>query len=625
MEDSGIWFEDGAGIVIGWGGMWGEDRKGNPVLLHRFPICPVEIIRSTSADGQEEEFVKVKFMTASKQEKTAIVTTHDLKAFNASNPIVRAGWVPPAQTASGKVSDCLQAALFGSDLPTKQGYSQAGWNNETIHVCPGHELFTGQSAKMLEVKGDYAAWKAAVLQLCTDSPACALAMAQAFGGFLRGVVPLRSGHSAFMYLHGEKSRGKSTILEVVASIRGPASKGGNMLDSHSSKVGVEGFFSAANHSFFTIDELDDILREMGGVSKLMFFSNGGGRAKGDGQGSVTVGKTWNLTAIASGNVALSSLSRDDMKAEALGSRVFELDIMDNEIHTFRKLKELDPAKTTLKSNYGHGYALAIDYIATHRAELIENYNTFYEELTSDYALRHFDKEKRLAEFVCLGSVGAKLLGVIVGKEAEITALSALDCVIGRYKYEEEEQTDDEELRALGMLDTLKNFVADNAARFRWEGYAFSATQTKEAQQQEANNLTLESIRGGALGVVKTVRIMSGRADIEGEILLNPKGEELLQKFAGLSSHELMNAAKKIGALKTNDEQNKSKLGKTRRESLGVARALCIEIKPGLKIQQQQILPLLAFDELEIPFSFDSIKSFREWDEHNETLPINPED
>ena len=588
-----IWFS-GGGFTISTNGITQtkQSKKGEDYedLIHDFPVCPVELITSINADKTKSVSVKVRFMTADGEEDTVILPMADLQNPNKQTLLAERGFPMPAgNSKKTAVGEAINKALRYLDLPKIKGYTVCGWQ-DNLHICPGSEHYTGNTASMLQECGSPDLWKQAISSLCVEAPILSLAMASVYGSFLRGVVPLRSDHSAIFHIFGEHRKGKTTISKILESIRSEAKKGS---DSSSSKVGAEHWLSMSNHSYFVLEEIDDTLRKMeGGVSNIMFFANGGKRMLGNREGTGRIGKEWFTTIISTGNVKLTDLVKSDMKAEALGSRVYELDITDPYIHTFKNTQVLNAGMDCLAQNYGHGYKPIIQYITENREDLIEQYNAFYNELTTDESeLKHFDTEKRLSEFVCLAQIGAFMMEELISEEAGITANKAIRNLIDSFRNTAAEIEDEEDIKAEGKIEELKKFIADNAQRFRWQGFAYSKTQTKEAQQMQADYLNEEATKYGALGQVVTTRLLENAEDIEGEIFLNKKGKDALKNSGGLDYAELKNAAKKMGLLKTNnDGKDDLKVGRALREMLGDSRVGCIQLKPIIKkVKIQEVI------------------------------------
>lgn len=579
---SGVWFSDKE-YLISVTGIHERTTKAKSgpqlVKIHPFALVPVETLDSIEADGKTTVHVKVQFQTARGTIQYLTIPQGELTSFGPTHALARAGWPIPAQSARSKVAAVLLSALKAG-VPTREGFAGCGWVvPEKVHLRPGHELYTGETPALTSKAGNVETWRATLKDMVADSPACALALAVAFGSYLRGIVAQQASLSHIFQIHGEHRRGKSTILAAVASIQGGPNKGAGsaVFDSATTNVGFEFLLAASNHGFLAVDEIDEVLRRDGGTNRLMYLTNGGGRAKGDAFGGLHMGRTWNSTMITAGNATISSLCRGDMKEGALITRVFELDILDADLHTFTDRQAASRYLPALSENHGHGYGLVIEAITARPSYWRDLYNEYYDELTNDTALRHFDEERRFAVFVTLAQVGADLAGEVLGEEAASDCSEAVSRLINRYRRDDDDMLGNADREALAKIESFKQFIADNAARFRWEGYAW--TEDKLHQDSKARDLTTDAVKGGALGLIIQRRAMDHSTDFEGEAILNPKGEEMMMRNAMLSSQDFALAARRFGLLKTQGEgRDHVKINGKTKEAVGSSRALRIELR-----------------------------------------------
>lgn len=558
------------------------ERQGKAKTLnriHQFAIMPIETLGSIEGDGEIHVHVKVQFQTSTGKVENRTIPQGELTSFGAQGALAKAGWPLPPTSQRSKVASAMLGVLKAG-VPTREGYAGAGWViPEKVHIRPGHELYTGATSALTEKAGTREAWAATVCDMLADSPACALAVAAAFGSYLRGLVKLPANLSHIFQLYGEHRRGKSTILAVVASIQGKPSKGTGspLFDSSTTNVGYEFLLTASNHGFLAIDEIDEILRRDGGTNRLMYLTNGGGRAKGDAFGGLHMGKTWDATMITAGNAAISSLNRGDMKEGALNTRVFELDILDADIRTFSDRQAASRYLPALIDNHGHGYEAAIAALVARPDYWRDIYNESFDELTNDTALRHFDEERRFAIFVALAQAGAELAGEVLGEAAAEDCRDAVSRLIDRYRRDDEDTMESADREALTKIESFKQFIADNAGRFRWEGFAWN--EDKLTQERQAKDLSNYATTAGALGVIAQRRIMEHPTDFDGEAMLNPKGEEVMAKSAHLSSIDFAHAARRFGLLKTQgDGRDRVKIKGKVAELVGASRVLRIELR-----------------------------------------------
>jgi energy-coupling factor transporter ATP-binding protein EcfA2 len=586
QQGRGVWFE-GGGFTIGTVGILATGKDGSEYVVHHWPVCPVEKIQATDDRGETEAFTRVRFLTQDGTEQTATVRTSELTNWGGEHPMTKAGWpLPPAGSKRTKAAEAVLYALRFGNFPARSGFSFAGWaeteGGRKVLVRPGSEQYTGELPPMTGTKGSARVWADTLAAMAQDSPLFALLLAVAFGSYLRGITAQTGELSFIVEIFGDPGTGKTTLLNALASIEtAPRKSGGCVIDSDTTKVGLEFSLWAHNHGFLCIDELDKVMNRPEGTDRLMTAANSGGRLKGNARGGMDVGKTWDATIIGTGNSRLTDRNRGHEKAEALASRLVEFNVMDPELRRFTPADRggrLPEWLADLAENHGHGLALVSAAVSENAEEWRGAYREALDELRSAGQWAHFRDSARLAEFTALAAAGALLAGAVVGEAAEEAATAAVEIFKNRYKRPDDAEGGQAEAAALDKLDLLRDFIANNAGRFRWEGFAWH--DNKEYQESVARDLSAEAARFGAYGVVKQSRPMNAPDDIDGLVFLSPQGEKAMEQNGGLSPHTLIQAADRLGLLEKNTggANQQKRLSQAMAAIIGKSRATVVRVR-----------------------------------------------
>ncbi|WP_081420176.1 DUF927 domain-containing protein [Pseudoxanthomonas sp. Root630] len=578
LDSRQVFYAGGTVGEINARGFWKMDREGMPYCVHPLPLWPVEIIEAVTQDGGTSVYIRVRFARVHGGVGELKLPLGELGGFGRKDhALVRAGWKPPSSKRSGAVEETLTYAIKElaelGQLPTRMGYEIAGWVDHRTHVRPGADLYVGQTLGSTATKGSRDVWAKTVTELMDDSGICAFVVACALGSLFRGVVPLPHSTSHIVNLTGAPSRGKTTMLKVIASIAGVMEKPLGYVEGASTLRGLENRLGACNHGWVLVDEIDQLLMGDvdGGSTKLMFMANGGGREKASQSGGSIQGVTWTVTIISTGNKALLDMATSAKKGEALTTRIFELDILDADLTTFAERSELTPRQQRLAENYGWGYPAAVEAIASSRAEWIQRFYEIDVEQRSNPRLAPiFDDQARLLAFFELALLGAELAEKVISPRAGAAAMEAVGIAMARYEQEPEQGITQSLHRQHKLLLDLHEWLSFNAGRFVWKGYAwkeptrapvdtngdtYAGMSEGERQAEQARYLTSIALGGGrgALGQVKQVRAMKDDTDFEGELVLGAAALDELERVAKIDRAELTTAAKAFGLLQTNEK------------------------------------------------------------------------
>ncbi|EHR6224278.1 DUF927 domain-containing protein [Salmonella enterica] len=574
-------------------GMYHTSRKSvkgkvvvKDILVHNFPILPVEIIKAL--DGVVDEsvtYIKFVFKSIDGEFKEVIIPSG---AANDFKEVKKAGFLAPSPLNHSKVLALINDVISNGSLNKKTGYSLCGWTNDLMHhIRPDNDLYVGKKVKVTEVKGSAEKYFSMLSEFVLNCPQMAFGLAFAAMGYMRGYITV-TALTPFFILYGEANKGKSKTCQLIASLQGNPIKGkGNNIDWNTTLIGFHKFLANNNHGVLVVDELDNLFLKLNvshAATMIMDITNGGGRAYSDQYRNTHQGESWNNSVIASTNLRIEDVAGGTMKEKALFTRLMQIDVEDPIIHNYKGgQSRLEELTQIMNENYGHFYPKAIEQIKAKGKEYKARLKELFTELTSDIKLVDLQNEPRSLEMLALAQVGAELVGDVLGEKEGAACQAAVDIIIERFKRSEDELISKKQNEDAETYDMLKDFITDNAQRFRWEKYAYvqgNRLDISKAQIDQAIEYSSNATKSntGALGVVVQTEIMDHSLDYNGYVLLNPSAFDSLTRY-GISKDKMISAAKNLGVLIDQGGKSTYKLsGKYKSMLSGVSRAYKIELK-----------------------------------------------
>lgn len=574
-------------------GMYHTSRKSvkgkvvvKDILVHNFPIIPVEII--TALDGTTDEsvtYIKFVFKSIDGEFKEVIIPSG---AANDFKEVKKAGFLAPSPLNHSKVLALINDVISNGSLNKKAGYSQCGWTNDLMHhIRPDNDLYVGKKVKVTETKGSADLYFSMLSEFVLSCPQMAFGLAFAAAGYMRGYITVTS-LTPFYILYGKANEGKSKTCQLIASLQGNPMKGkGNNIDWNTTMIGFHKFLANNNHGVLVVDELDNLFLKNNithAATLIMDITNGGGRAYSDQYRNTHQGESWNNSVIASTNLRIEDVAGGTMKEQALFTRLMQIDVLDPVLHNYKGGQyRLEQLSQIMSENYGHFYPKAIEQIKVKGKEYKARLNELLKELTTDIKLVDLQNEPRSLEMLALAQVGAELVGDVLGEKEGAACQAAVDIIIERFKRSEDELISKKQNEDANTYEMLKSFITDNAQRFRWENYAYcqgNRLDMKKSQIDQAIEFSSNATKAstGALGVVVQESVMDHALDYKGYVLLNPSAFDSLARY-GISKDKIISAAKNLGMLREQGGKNTKKLSDKYRTMLsGLSRAYKIELK-----------------------------------------------
>ncbi|SHL26117.1 DUF927 domain-containing protein [Halomonas caseinilytica] len=270
--------------------------------------------------------------------------------------------------------------------------TRVGWHQleeGRVFVMPRRSIAAGALGSRLTFQsehagqGDYAtagsleSWRRHVGTLCSGNPLLVLAVSAALAGPL---LYLTHRQTAGIHLVGDSSNGKTTALEVAASVWGsPEFK----RTWRATGNGLEGIAAALSDTALVLDEIGEADgREIGAT--VYALGNGTGKARASRTGNARRPHRWRIAVLSSGEHTLAAHMSEAGKRPKAGQMVRLLDIPATRQHgAFDDLHHLtdgrafaDHLKTEVTRHYGHLGPAFIERLVSEERDLAGEVDRF---------------------------------------------------------------------------------------------------------------------------------------------------------------------------------------------------------------------------------------------------------
>lgn len=218
-------------------------------------------------------------------------------------------------SSSGAARRQLRELLQQVSLPARHAVTnRIGWHGSAFVL--GERIFGGSEGVPLEylptgqplpfaTSGTLADWQASVAVPCEGNSRLILALGIAFCGPLLAIM----GEDGFgLHLFGSSSIGKTTALNVAASVWGPPA---DMVRTwRNTANALEGAAVTHNDNFLALDELSQVEgRDAGQVAYML--GNGRGKGRADKAGAARAVAAWRLPFLSTGELTLAEKVAED--------------------------------------------------------------------------------------------------------------------------------------------------------------------------------------------------------------------------------------------------------------------------------------------------------------------------
>jgi putative DNA primase/helicase len=233
---------------------------------------------------------------------------------------------------------------------------RCGWVGNDKYICPSFTVLTDKKCNEQLIlsnnvndygfrqQGTLKDWQENVCRYCENNHILTFALCVAISGILLKFFP--NINSTMINLYGRSSIGKTTVLQVVASIWGPPRK--YIQQWRTTSNGLEGLAEAHNDGLLVLDELSQLSsKDFGNIAYMLGNEKGKARMRAD--SSMRQSKEWRLSILSSGEEAVAEkIEREDAKArEGQLIRCIDIDCqvddnfgIYNDIHKFSSSAEL---------------------------------------------------------------------------------------------------------------------------------------------------------------------------------------------------------------------------------------------------------------------------------------------
>ncbi|HAT1775836.1 DUF927 domain-containing protein [Legionella pneumophila] len=322
--------------------------------------------------------------------------------------------------------------------------------------------------------GTITEWKNQVGRLCRNNPILLLAASCAFAGALLKLAKLQEVGGFGIHLMGDSSQGKTTALQVAASIWGSPSF---MRTWRATANGLEAIAATRNDTFLTLDESGECEpRDIGTV--IYALANGIGKQRASRTGAMREAKRWRISVLSSGECSINVHMGEAGKRIKAGqeARLLNVPATKRTYGAFDDLHDMpdgrtfaDNLKRATSNQFGHTGLAFVEHLV---AEDIEHLPTLYAEICNSNAFFSNDgvASRAAGIFALIGFAGelATKYG-LTGWDANEALHASIMAYQSWHEFRGEGKTEDRQI-----LNALTDFVLKHGdSRFSLFGEAES--------------------------------------------------------------------------------------------------------------------------------------------------------
>ena len=245
--------------------------------------------------------------------------------------------------------------------------TRTGWNpDNTAFVLPGRTIgdnsyrFQSEHAAhdAYMQRGNVEGWRDSVGQHCQGNTLLIIAVSCALAAPLLKLAAQKEAGGAGLHLVGDSSKGKTTALQVAASVWGSP---GYVMTWRGTGNGLEATAAARNDTLLPLDEIGESNpKEIGTV--VYALANGQGKQRARRTGGAKESQRWRVMLLSSGERTLSAhMGEVNQKAKAgQQARLLDIPATDRRYGLFDRLHDqespralADYLKQATSQNYGH--------------------------------------------------------------------------------------------------------------------------------------------------------------------------------------------------------------------------------------------------------------------------------
>jgi putative DNA primase/helicase len=338
-------------------------RHGEPVVTDRWVCGPIECEASTSDEQGDNFGLLVKFQTLHGNWREWALP---LRLLRGNGDELRGELLNMGLKINPDAHRLLNKWFAGQEPATRLlAATRVGWHRSAsgpAFVMPRRTLGAEDIVYQCEAAahddfeqaGSLEEWREKVGALCSGNPLLLLAVSTALAGPL-----LHLTHRKGVGLHfvGDSSSGKTTLLEVAASVWG----GPNFILTWRATVnGLEGVAAARSDTCLILDEIGEADgRNIG--QTIYALGNGTGKSRANRAGRARKAFRWRVALLSSGERSLAAHMGEVGHRPKSGQSVRLLDILAKRTHgAFDQLHDhhdgrsfSDHLKSIVQASYGH--------------------------------------------------------------------------------------------------------------------------------------------------------------------------------------------------------------------------------------------------------------------------------
>ena len=350
-----------------WHGLSKPDKQGNQRPVDTWICSPIHAEAITSGEGGADWGVLLRFSDPHGNWKEWAAP---MRLLRGSGEELR-GELLDMGVRIDPGNRMLLGEWIMAQFPTRRitAAARTGWHENPggrCFVLPGGTIGSGDVRFQAEhvthddftTAGDLEGWREHVARPCEGNPVLLLALSAAFTGPLLKVARLQEVGGAGIHLIGDSSRGKTTALQVAASVWGAP---GFVRTWRATSNGLEASAAALNDTLLVLDEISECdPREIGAV--VCSLANGTGKQRAARTGGTRGVARWRIVALSSGERTLAAHMSEAGRRAKAGQEARLLDLPAtrrahgafDELHGHRDGRAFaDALKRASGANYGH--------------------------------------------------------------------------------------------------------------------------------------------------------------------------------------------------------------------------------------------------------------------------------
>jgi putative DNA primase/helicase len=271
--------------------------------------------------------------------------------------------------------------------------TRTGWNRDnTAFVLPGRTIgdnsyrFQSEHAAhdAYMQRGTLESWRETVGQHCKNNPLLIVSVSCAFAAPLLKIAAQKEAGGAGLHLQGDSSKGKTTALQVAASVWGSPNY---VMTWRGTGNGLEATAAARNDTLLPLDEISESNpKEIGAV--IYALANGQGKQRARRTGGARESQRWRIMILSSGERTLSAhMGEANQKAKAgQNARLLSIPATNRRHGAFDHLHDHENAraladylKQATNQNYGHAGPAFVAALLKDTRDLKQHYAAFMAE------------------------------------------------------------------------------------------------------------------------------------------------------------------------------------------------------------------------------------------------------